>query len=105
MNIIKNIIDQTLPDLAMTCYTVKHLLHMKPSTHISKYIENLNMFAKKRYFTEFFPFEAYQKSEKLELTKKNEYEFRNQHPENYLKNKFSLTDSKHCVGQCNSCQR
>ena len=47
MNIIKNIIDQTLPDLAMTCYTVKHLLHMKPSTHISKYIENLNMLAKK----------------------------------------------------------
>ena len=48
------------------------------------------MLAKKRYFTEFFPFEAYHKSEKLELTKKNEYDFGNQHPKNYLKANFLL---------------
>ena len=57
---------------------------------ISKYTENFNMLAKKRYFTEFFPFEAYHKSEKLELTKKNEYDFGNQHPKNYLKANFLL---------------
>ena len=49
---------------------------------ISKYAEKLNMFAEKRQFTKMFPFEAYHRSEKLELTKENQYDFRNQHPQN-----------------------
>ena len=47
---------------------------------ISKYAEKLKMLAEKRQFTETFPFEVYHISEKLELTKENEYNFRNQHP-------------------------
>ena len=46
---------------------------------ISKYAEKLNMLAEKRQFTEIFPFKAYRRLEKLELTKENEYDFRNQH--------------------------
>ena len=49
---------------------------------ISKYAEKLNMLAEKRQFTKMFPFEAYHRSEKLELTKENQYDFRNQHPQN-----------------------
>ena len=42
---------------------------------ISKNAEKLIMFAEKRQFTEILPFEAYHRSEKLELTKKNKYDF------------------------------
>ena len=38
------------------------------------------MLAKKRQFTEIFQFEAYHRSEKLVLTKENEYDFYNHHP-------------------------
>ena len=48
---------------------------------ISKYAVKLNMLAEKRQFTEIFPFEAYHRSEELELPQKNEYDFLNQHPE------------------------
>ena len=47
---------------------------------ISKYAGKLNMLAEKRQFTETFPFEAYHRSEKIEITKENEYVFRNQLP-------------------------
>ena len=39
------------------------------------------MLAEKRQFTETFPFEAYHWSEKLEITKENEYGFCNQLPQ------------------------
>ena len=48
---------------------------------ISKYAEKLNMLAEKRQFTEIFLFEAYHRSEELELPQKNEYDFLNQHHE------------------------
>ena len=64
----------------MTCYIVKHFLHVKPSAQYPNTLNKLNMLAEKRQFTEIFPFEAYHRSEKLELTKENEYDFRNQHP-------------------------
>ena len=67
-------------------------LHM-----ISKYAEKVNMLAQQRQFTEMFPFEAYHRSEKLELTKENEYDFRNQHP----KKSLYLAEPKNCFGQCN----
>ena len=67
----------------MTCSIVNHFLNVKPSAHmISKYAEKLNMLAEKGQFTKMFPFEAYHRSEKLELTKENQYDFRNQHPQN-----------------------
>ena len=68
---------------------------------ISKYAGKLNMLAEKRQFTETFPFEAYHWSEKLEITKENEYGFCNQLPK-LSKNSFYLTDPKNCVGQCYS---
>ena len=46
---------------------------------ISKYAEQLILFAEKRQFTEIFPFEVYHRSEKLKLNKENKYDFRNQH--------------------------
>ena len=64
---------------------------------ISKYAEKVNMLAQQRQFTEMFPFEANHRSEKLELTKENEYDFRNQHP----KKSLYLADPKNCFGQCN----
>ena len=44
---------------------------------ISKYAEKFKMLSEKKQFTEIFLFEAYHRSEKLELTKENEYDFRN----------------------------
>ena len=44
---------------------------------ISKYAEKLNRIAGKRQFTDIFTFERHHISEKLELTKENEYDFRN----------------------------
>ena len=64
---------------------------------ISKYAEKVNMLAQQRQFTEMFPFGAYHRSEKLELTKENEYDFRNQHP----KKSLYLAEPKNCFGQCN----
>ena len=48
---------------------------------ISKYAGNLNMLTEKRQLTEIFSFEASHRSKKLELTKENEYDFRNQDPQ------------------------
>ena len=48
---------------------------------ISKYAEKLNMPAEKMQFRETFLFEAYDRSEKLEITRENEYGFRNQLPQ------------------------
>ena len=45
---------------------------------MSKYAGNLNMLAEKRQLTEVFWFEASHRWKKLELTKENEYDFRNQ---------------------------
>ena len=76
----------------------------------SKHAEKLiNMLAKKRKFTEIFPFESYRRSNNLELIKVNEYGFRNQQPKtspqnihpNTSKNSLYLTGPKNCVGKCN----
>ena len=47
---------------------------------IPKYAEKVNMLAEKRQFTVIFPFDAYNRPEKLELTKENEHDFCKQHP-------------------------
>ena len=47
---------------------------------IPKYAEKVKMLAEKRQFTVIFPFDAYNRPEKLELTKENEHDFCKQHP-------------------------
>ena len=48
---------------------------------IFKYAEKLNMLAERMQFRETFLFEAYDRSEKLEITRENGYGFRNQLPQ------------------------
>ena len=81
----------------MTCYIVKHFIHVKTNcTWYPNMLKSSTCLQRKSQFTEIFPFEAYRKSEKLELTKENEYDFRNQHPQNYLKTVY-LADPKNCM--------
>ena len=81
MNTTKNTIDQRLPWPGYDLLYCKTLFCMLYQVHmISKYAEKLNMLVEKRQLTEIFPFEAYHRSEELELPKENEYDFRNQHP-------------------------
>ena len=53
------------------------------------------MLAEKRQFTDTFPFEAYHRSEKIEITKENEYVFRNQNVK--LENKRKSMTTKALV--------
>ena len=64
---------------------------------ISKYAEKLNMLAEKRQFTEIFPFEAYHKSEELELPQKMNMIFLINTPK-LPKISLYLADPKNCVG-------
>ena len=59
-------------DLAITsCYIEKKNTCKTKYTWYPNMLKSLTCLQKKRQFTEIFPFEAYHRSEKLELTKQN----------------------------------